>query len=294
MDSYADEKRNSGVGAVGMGMLMGDMSDDDDDDDEKIAPPPQKPAPVKHALLRSNYSASARTPPPQYQARGNQPPPGLHPPAPVMSPPPPGPLPSSRPNLAPLAPHPQPRAALLPPLRPSNVEQLHPSTAEPHPLQAPSTPIVAKFAVASREPRAAAGNPKNRTTIFGDEFWMRFNKMAKEEKQTSANPKGGSSSAFLREYSRGAGRLSKWVWCCTILILVCIAGGIGAGWYFTHNKPSGPPTAFGGSENENSLSPKAPAATTPVTPTTLPAVPAVTAGAGAGAPVRRRRHRATR
>ncbi|EJD40457.1 hypothetical protein AURDEDRAFT_170459 [Auricularia subglabra TFB-10046 SS5] len=40
MDGYADEKRNSSVITIGMGMLMGNMSDDDNNN-EKIALPPQ-------------------------------------------------------------------------------------------------------------------------------------------------------------------------------------------------------------------------------------------------------------
>ncbi|EJD40504.1 hypothetical protein AURDEDRAFT_170501 [Auricularia subglabra TFB-10046 SS5] len=290
MDGYADDKRKSDVGAVGACSLAMCLSDNNNNN-EKIAPPPQKPTPVKQALLRSNYPASVRT------ASQYQPPPGLHPPVPVMSPPPPGPLPSSHPNLSPLARHPQPaqpHAAFMLLLCLSNVQQLRLLTAQPHPLQAPRIPIVTTFAVALHEPHTAAGNPRNQMTVFGNEFWMGFNKMAKEEKQMSANPTGSSSSALLCEYLHGTGRLSKWVWCYTILILVCIAGGISTGWYFTHNKPSRLPTEFGASENENSLSPKAPAATAPVTPTTSSTVPAVTAGAGAGAPVRRYRHRATR
>ncbi|KZV94307.1 hypothetical protein EXIGLDRAFT_737188 [Exidia glandulosa HHB12029] len=257
-----------------MGMLMGDMSDSDDDD-ERIAHVPQKPAPAKQPSLRAPPGNNA------YPPNGRPPPPGLNPPAPVMSPPPPGPIPSRGPaNLA--TPQPaRPRAAFMPPARPA--------TAEPHPLQAPSTPIVAKFAVASRGPSEESFT-KNRTTVFGDEFWMRFNKAAKEEKQSENN-------SFKREYVGGAGRLSKWVWCCSILLIICIAGGIGAGWYFTHNKPSGPPVAIGGSANENSLSPTVPSSTAEEsttrtrvrttaapTPTDTDDVPAV----------RRRSHRARR
>jgi len=248
-----DEKRNSGVGGIGMGMLAGDDSSDEDD-----APPPRRPPPTRqpsNSPPRMNGIPAQRGPPPPGL--------GVHPPHPAMSPPPPGPI--SRPTQA-LQPAPQlahPRAAFMPPI-------VRPGTTEPHALAIPSTPIVAKFQVHD-------DLGKNRTTVFGDEFWMRFNKVAENEQKKEARKSGGGNS-FMREYAGGTTRLSKWVWCCSVVLLLAIVGGIVAGWYFSRNDPAQPPSVFGGSEDMNSITPaKDVPTTTPgraavTTPTPTPAL----------------------
>jgi hypothetical protein len=122
---------------------------------------------------------------------------------------------------------------------------LRSTSTEPHRIQqSPSTPIVAKF-------QLHEDNGKNRMTVFGDEFWQRFNKMAADDDKKKKQNKGESS--FMREQVRGAGRLSKWVWCCSIVIILLIVGGSVAGWYFTRNEPGAQPSALNGSANENSI-----------------------------------------
>jgi hypothetical protein len=55
--------------------------------------------------------------------------------------------------------------------------------------------------------------------------------------------------------------MSRWVWCISIFLLLCIGGAIGVGWYFTHNKTADLPLAIGGSANESQLSTLRPTAT---------------------------------
>lgn len=55
--------------------------------------------------------------------------------------------------------------------------------------------------------------------------------------------------------------MSRWVWCISIFLLLCIGGAIGVGWYFTHNKPADLPLAVGGSANESQVSTSRPTAT---------------------------------
>jgi len=45
--------------------------------------------------------------------------------------------------------------------------------------------------------------------------------------------------------------MSKCVWIVAVILLLALGGGIGAGWYFTHNNPDHTrPTAIGGSAEE--------------------------------------------
>lgn len=62
-------------------------------------------------------------------------------------------------------------------------------------------------------------------------------------------------SAWLRKTESGSTRLSTWVWLVGILLLIAIGGGIGVGWFFTHNKPAALPVAIGGSADEASTTP---------------------------------------
>ncbi|KAF8574875.1 hypothetical protein K439DRAFT_1665296 [Ramaria rubella] len=132
------------------------------------------------------------------------------------------------------------------------------STRTPQPLPPPQTPIMPVFARPRKEANAVKfekseilrGNSEE--TLLprgaggkGDDFWRRFSMVAKEE------AKGGSKkSAWLKKTESGTTRLSTWVWIVGILFLIAIGGGIGVGWFFTHNKPASQPVAIGGSADE--------------------------------------------
>ncbi|KAG9118707.1 hypothetical protein FRC07_006653 [Ceratobasidium sp. 392] len=148
----------------------------------------------------------------------------------------------------------------------------------PHPLQAPNTPITPVFAA---PPRTVNFDEKNFNTPIlrgnkeetllarrgekGDDFWRRFSMVAKQEnaKPTAQKtsffvcsrfnpaPRVPPSSPWLRNTQSGRSRMSRCVWVVAVILLLAIAGGIGVGWYFTHNNPGHTrPTAFGGYENE--------------------------------------------
>lgn len=79
----------------------------------------------------------------------------------------------------------------------------------------------------------------------GDDFWRRFSMVAKDE--TS----GGRESSWLAKTRSGTTRLSRLVWIIGMLLMTCVATGIGVGWYFSHKNPSNQqPAAIGGSANE--------------------------------------------
>jgi hypothetical protein len=88
-----------------------------------------------------------------------------------------------------------------------------------------------------------------------------------------------SASAWLRKTESGSTRLSTWVWLVGILLLIAIGGGIGVGWFFTHNKPAALPVAIGGSADEastTSTSSSPSAAAVSVRPTKVTAAPVPT------------------
>ncbi|KAG8693228.1 hypothetical protein FRC08_009251 [Ceratobasidium sp. 394] len=131
----------------------------------------------------------------------------------------------------------------------------------PHPLQAPTTPITPIFAA---PPRTVNFDEKNFNTPIlrgnkeetllarrgekGDDFWRRFSMVAKQE---NAKPAAQKTSQWLRGAQSGRSRMSRCVWAVAIILLLAIGGGIGVGWYFTHNNPSHTrPTAIGGSAEE--------------------------------------------
>ncbi|KAF9468717.1 hypothetical protein BDZ94DRAFT_1145819, partial [Collybia nuda] len=146
--------------------------------------------------------------------------------------------------------------------------------SEPHPLQPPITPITPifarpakttaiKFSETTRDPSKPIMRGNSEETLLpsrgekGDDFWRRFSMVAKEENK---KPHAQKQSVWLRETQNGTTRLSRWVWVIAIVIVLCIGGAIGLGWYFSHNAPDHQqPTAFGGSANETAA--PAPAST---------------------------------
>jgi hypothetical protein len=126
----------------------------------------------------------------------------------------------------------------------------------PHPLNPPMSPITPIFARASPAPRDVKFEPaqpimrgnKEETLLpkrgeRGDDFWRRFSMVVKEE-STAGSAK---ESIWLRKTQNGTTRLSRWVWIVGLILLIAIAGGIGLGLYFSHNKPDHQrPSAFGG------------------------------------------------
>ncbi|KAI0789612.1 hypothetical protein C8Q75DRAFT_806779 [Abortiporus biennis] len=255
--------RDSGVGALGMGMMNGGDTDDEDDDDpfsdsKKASSPssPTRPA-IPLAAPKPGYAApvaALQLPPPSPVASpdGRQPSPEMSQYG--------GPKPLTLVTNMNNSPRMPPPAAI-------NV----PST--PHPLPPTMTPIMPVFARPStaqdRDVKFAATTPilrsdKEETLLpkrgeRGDDFWRRFSIVVKEE---NSKAPGQKDSPWLRKTTNGTTRMSRWVWIIGIFLLICVAGGIGIGWWIAHNdKSHDAPTAIGGSANEKALSSSAAAAT---------------------------------
>ncbi|KAJ7600874.1 hypothetical protein C8J56DRAFT_847539 [Mycena floridula] len=255
-DSYFDAgtNRQSGMDAVGLGFLTGDMDDSDDEDSSNHGSKQAEALPDKHAALAAatGVRKASPTPPPQYIAA---PRPGYAAPIAAL-------------NLA------KPDQTAVPNGRPLNHEQHQqnigpnyssPSpisvSGTPHPLEAPVTPITPAFA----RPRPPKGDVhfSDKTPILrgnseeklipkrgdaGDDFWRRFSMVAKEEGMKNPAQK---QSAWLRKTQNGTNKLAIWVWIVGLIIILAAAGGIGLGWYLSHNAPSHQqPTTFGGSASE--------------------------------------------
>lgn len=131
----------------------------------------------------------------------------------------------------------------------------------PHPLNAPSTPITPVFARPSfQEPERKVefakdaimrGNSEEtllpRNTPKGEEFWRRFSVVAKEDPKRK-------KSKWLSSTMGNSRSMTRWIWCISIFLLLAIGAGIGFGWYFTHNNAPSLPVAIGGSANESQIS----------------------------------------
>lgn len=267
-----DDRPVSGGGGIG-GLMTGDFDDSDEDE-----PTPQRgyAAPAKSSNLRTapamagpGQNGNIARPAPAMAVPPNTRQASFDRPQYQQQPPMANPVPRQangvqRPAAAALrvdVPQPAmpiPRAP-IPAFMPSPSPSPSPSL-NPHPLNAPSTPITPVFARPSfqddRKVEFAAtaimrGNSEEtlipRNTQKGDEFWRRFSYFAKED------PKEKTSS-WLKK-TRGNNRsMSRWVWCISIFLLLCIGGAIGVGWYFTHNKAATMPVAVGGSADESQLS----------------------------------------
>jgi hypothetical protein len=76
----------------------------------------------------------------------------------------------------------------------------------------------------------------------GDDFWRRFSIVVKDEQVAQ-----GKKSWWLRKTMKGTYKASRTVYVVGLVLLFCIAGAIGLGWYASHNSTSNsPPKAVGG------------------------------------------------
>lgn len=240
-DSYFDSKdRNSGVDAVGLGFLNGDVDDDSDDEGHDEKKPSSKHAALAAATAVNRRASPTLTPPPQYNIAA--PKPGYAAPIAAL-------------NLA----RPEPAADG----RPTYNSPSPMSVSTPHPLDPPLSPITPAFArprppksdVKFSFPEKSIMRGDTEETLLpkrgerGDDFWRRFSMVAKQESTKSPNHK---TSAWLRKTQNGKNRLAVWVWVVGVVLILAAAGGIGLGWYFSHNSPSHQqPTAFGGSADQS-------------------------------------------
>lgn len=288
-DKDKEGRPNSGTGGIGMGLMAGNLDDSDDDDQPAVRPAPVKGtnAPKKPSNLRPNPTENTR---PSFESARNAP--GnaqIAKPAPALAAAPANRGPSfdrQHPNLnsqqAPME-HPVPRqmqrpaaAALrvdvpqpvmpiprapIPAFTVSHSPSPSPSPSlNPHPLNAPSTPITPVFARPSFQSERKVefakdaimrGNSEEtllpRNTAKGEEFWRRFSFVAKEEPKRS-------KSTWLKSALGSNRSMSRCVWIVSVFLLLAIGGAIGFGWWATHNEPAALPVAVGGSENQSQIS----------------------------------------
>ncbi|KAK7690318.1 hypothetical protein QCA50_006975 [Cerrena zonata] len=263
-DNYMDEKggnRDSGIGALGMGFMNGDMDDEDPFDDSHKATK-QQTYPDEKQQLKQHYQQQQQpiplaAPKPGYAA----PVAALTLPSPAASPD--GRQTSSHSPVKPLTLVTNMNGAnpRVPPPAAINV----PST--PHPLQPPMTPIMPIFArpaeANQRDVKFASGTPilrgdKEDTLLprrqsqwgeKGDNFWRRFSMVVKVE-----DTNHHKESNWLKKTKNGNAHTSRWVWIFGVILLLAIAGGIGLGWWISHNNTThSAPTAIGGSANQKAL-----------------------------------------
>jgi len=245
--------RYSGVGAVGMGFLTGDIDDDDEDEDLFSKPsnhppgltplgrpgpavvspsydiPPAKPGAAKIPnVLRS--MAQPKPPQPIQVSFANQtqqrqgmraPPPAILNLPHVKAPPTPGPM-------------------------------------SPHPLQPPKTPIIPAFARPKNNTDASdvkftsdailRGNKEEtllaRNTPKGAEFWRRFSVVVKEEQK---RPGKFFKSSWLSDQKTQSFRLNLCVWVVALVLIGLIAGGGVLIWFLTSHNSVTNPKVLGGS-----------------------------------------------
>ncbi|KAF9452925.1 hypothetical protein P691DRAFT_621975, partial [Macrolepiota fuliginosa MF-IS2] len=266
--------RQSGVGALGMGLM--NMQDSDDDSDDEGAYKPNRGAPAsKNAALAAATGVIPRPPP-------NSPP---QPPT-IVAPRPGYAAPIAALNLAhsestsvraPPPPQPIEVPTLENPFEPpmaqvyhSNGATMHPPPSPglppstPHPLQPSITPITPVFARPTKPGGITFTEPIPRTkpimrgntegTILpgrgekGDDFWRRFSMVAKIENK---RPAGSKDSWWLKKTQGGTTRLSRWVWVIAVVLILAIAGISVIAWRASQSKPAHQaPTAIGGSANE--------------------------------------------
>jgi len=291
-DKFDDPSyRYSGVGAVGMGFLTGDIDDDEDDEDLFSKPSSHPPGLTPHgrpgpAVVNTNtVSSFAPKKPDPIRAMGREParaapaPIQVHFPANAAQPSARAPPPSIL-NLPQARTPPSPHAPM-----------------SPHPLQPPKTPIMPAFA----RPRLRTdahdvkfspdvilrGNKEetllSRNTPKGAEFWRRFSVVVKEDQR---HPGRFFKSAWLSDHQKRSFKLNLCVWIVGLCLLGAIAGGGVLIWFLTsHNSVTTPKALDGnaGEGNVNITSSIIPTATTSsfqihtvtggLPPTVLPTIP---------------------
>ncbi|KAK2465407.1 hypothetical protein APHAL10511_002761 [Amanita phalloides] len=275
-----DDIRQSGIGALGAGLLAMDDEDEDEDEDdnnssESISEPP---ASKNAALAAATAPVKAQN---QHQMNIAAPRPGYAAPIAALNN-----IPSPEPAAVPQGrrpsgdtqvsmPNPFVRPSIENPFNPPSPEiiraqyaNVSPSPSHPpspHPLQPPMTPITPVFARPAK-PTVIGFDEKPRVTRTertvlpsrgekGDDFWKRFSMVAKE-------PSARAESKWLKETRSGSSQLSRWVWCAGIILLIGALGAIGIWVYISHiSTTHSMPTAVGGSAGET--------ATTSSTPTVV-------------------------
>lgn len=289
-DNFDDpSNRYSGVGAVGMGFLTGDIDDEDEDEELFSKPASHPPGLTPHgrpgpAVVNTNAISNfvPRKPDP-IRAPGREL--ARNAPAPIqvsfpnpaqasMRAPPPGIL-----NLPQARTPPSPHAPMT-----------------PHPLQPPKTPIMPAFA----RPRLRTetsdvkfspdvilrGNKEetllSRNTPKGAEFWRRFSVVVKEDER---HPGRFFKSAWLTDHQARSFKLNLCVWIVGLCLVGAIAGGGVLIWFLTSHNSVTNPKALDGNAGEgvaNVTSSVVPTTTTAfqihtvtgdLPPTVLPTIP---------------------
>lgn len=294
-DKLDDFNRYSGVGAVGMGFLTGDIDDDDDEEELYSKPsshppgltPQGRPGP---AVVSANVNFAPSKPEPVRVPDTQR----------IMAQPErPGPRPIqvSFPN--------QPRAPMrAPPPAALRIPQVRspptPGPMTPHPLQAPKTPITPAFARPRNKTQPSdvkftsdailRGEKEEtllaRNTPKGAEFWRRFSVVVKEEQR---QPGKLFKSSWLSDHQSRSFRMNLCIWITGLLMLAAIAGGGVLIWFLTSHNSVTVPKALGGSAGEgvvNSTSVVASSTTAlplhsvtgGLPPTSTPPIPADLAG----------------
>jgi len=233
LDGADSSNRQSGFGAVGLGLLNGNLSDDDEDEDALMYKLPMATEP-KHGGTMNATPIPLAAPRPGYPA----PVAALKLPSPAATPemrqvaqpaPPNQPQPQSMPAaLRVVHPAADIRAPRMPPpiYETPSPRPVVPST--PHPLQPPMTPITPVFARPAKSPAprdiqftndviirgGSEDNLMPKRGEKGDDFWRRFSIVARDEKKTSS---------WLMKTQNGTSRLSRWVWFVGIVFLIVCA-----------------------------------------------------------------------
>jgi len=267
LETDGSTNRQSGIGAVGAGLLAMDEDEDEDEDDNdslESKPVVSDPTASKNAVLAAATAAVKSQN--QHQMNIAAPRPGYAAPIAALNN-----IPSPEPAAAPQYRHPSADAEMplsnpfirpsmenpFDPPSPAAIRAHHgasPSPSLPHPLQPPITPIRPVFArpakptgitfdekpKATRTERGALPSRGER----GDDFWKRFSMVAKE-------PSARGESHWLKQNRSGYSRFSRWIWCFGTIILIAVVLALVLWFYFAHNSPStSTPTAVGGSAGE--------------------------------------------
>lgn len=258
-DNNFDDPSNrySGVGAVGMGFLTGDI-DDDDDEDEDLYPKTSHHPPGLTPMGRPGPAVVS----PSYDVPPVKPGAAKIPTAlrSMVQTKPPAPIQVSFANQT------QPRTKMrAPPPAVLHLPQVKapptPGPMSPHPLQPPKTPIMPAFArprnntdttdVKFASDAILRGNKEEtllpRNTPKGAEFWRRFSVVVKEDEK---HPGKFFKSSWLSDHQTRSFRLNMCVWIVALMLIALIAGGGVLIWFLTSHNTVSNPKALGGNAGE--------------------------------------------